>query len=68
MARYPHTDQEQIALSEMLDRILNKGAVIIGEATISVANVDLIYVSLRVLVSSLDTALRSVEVHPEEPP
>jgi len=66
MAHHPHTDQEQIALSEMLDRILNKGAVIMGEATVSVADVDLIYLSLRVLVSSIDTALRSVETHPEE--
>jgi len=43
MAHHPHTDQERIALMEMLDRILNKGAVIMGEATISVADVDLIY-------------------------
>ncbi|WP_089729547.1 gas vesicle protein [Candidatus Thiosymbion oneisti] len=68
MARHPHMDQEQIALSEMLDRILNKGAVIMGEATISVADVDLIYLSLRVLVSSIDKALRGTETYPEESP
>jgi len=68
MAYHPQTDQEQLALSEMLDRILNKGVIITGEATISVANVDLIYLSLRVLLSSFDTAMRSVETHPEESP
>jgi len=66
MACHPHTDQEQIALSEMLDRILNKGAVIMGEATISVADADLIYLSLRVLVSSIDTVLRGAETYPGE--
>jgi len=68
MAHHPYTDQEQIALAEMLDRILNKGAVIMGEATISVADVDLIYLSLRVLVSSIDTALHSTETQLEESP
>jgi len=63
---HPHTDQEQIALSEMLDRILNKGVIINGEATISVANVDLIYLSLRVLVSSIDKALGDPETYPKE--
>jgi len=68
MAYHPQTDQERIALSEILDRILNKGAVIIGEAKISVADVDLIYLSLRVLVSSVDTALRGIGTSPEESP
>lgn len=68
MAYHPQTDQERIALSEMLDRILNKGAVIVGEAKISVADVDLIYLGLRLLVSSVDTALRQVGTEPEESP
>jgi Gas vesicle protein len=45
-------DTEHVSLCEALDRILNKGAVITGDLTISVADIDLIYVGLRVLISS----------------
>jgi gas vesicle structural protein len=47
-----------LALSELLDRVLNKGVVITGDLTISIANVDLIYISLKVLASSIETANR----------
>ncbi|MEJ2116785.1 MAG: gas vesicle protein [Alphaproteobacteria bacterium] len=55
----PHCE---LALSELLDRILNRGVVIVGDLTISIADVDLIYVGLKVLLSSVETAeqLRSV--------
>ena len=49
-------DKDQLALSELLDRALNKGVVLWGDATISVAGVDLIYVGLKVLLASVDTA------------
>lgn len=45
-------DAERLTLCEALDRILNKGAVITGDLTISVADIDLIYVGLRILISS----------------
>jgi hypothetical protein len=45
-------DAERLSLCEALDRILNKGAVITGDLTISVADIDLIYVGLRILISS----------------
>jgi hypothetical protein len=51
-------DKDQLALSELLDRALNKGVVLWGDATISVAGVDLIYVGLKVLLASVDTAER----------
>jgi hypothetical protein len=47
---------EHVTLCEALDRILNKGAVIVGEVMISVADIDLIYLSLQVIVSSVETA------------
>jgi hypothetical protein len=47
---------EHISLCETLDRVLNKGVVIHGDLTISVANVDLIYLGLRLLLSSIETA------------
>ncbi len=51
-------NKDQLALSELLDRALNKGVVLWGDATISVAGVDLIYVGLKVLLASVDTAER----------
>jgi hypothetical protein len=47
---------ENISLCETLDRILNKGAVVVGDVTISVANVDLIYLGLQIIVTSIKSA------------
>jgi hypothetical protein len=47
-----------LALSELLDRVLNKGVVITGDLTVSIAGVDLIYVGLKVLAASVETASR----------
>lgn len=41
-------------LVELLDRILDRGVVVHGEISISVANVDLIYLGLNVLLTSID--------------
>jgi gas vesicle structural protein len=48
-------ESEHVSLCEALDRVLNKGAVIAGEITISVANVDLIYLGLQVVLASVDS-------------
>jgi len=45
--------RERITLVELVDRALNKGVVLAGDVTLSVAGVDLVYVALRVLVSSV---------------
>jgi hypothetical protein len=50
------TETEHVSLCEALDRILNKGAVVVGEVTISVANIDLIYLGLQLVVTSIETA------------
>ena len=49
-------EKDHVSLCEALDRILNKGAVIVGEVVISVADIDLIYLSLQLIVASVDTA------------
>lgn len=49
-------DEEHISLCETLDRILNKGVVIAGEVIISVADIDLVYLKLQVLLTSMETA------------
>ena len=47
-----------VALVDLLDRLLAGGVVITGEITISLADVDLVHVSLRALISSVDTLVR----------
>lgn len=50
-------EADRLSLCEALDRILNKGAVVAGEVTISVANIDLIYLSLQLILCSIETAM-----------
>ena len=49
-----------VSLCEALDRLLHKGAVIKGEVTISVANIDLVYLGFHVLLASVETARQFV--------
>ncbi len=49
---------DDLALADLLDRALNKGVVLWGEAMISLAGIELVYVGLRVLVASYATAER----------
>ena len=49
------TADSSIALVELLDRLLDKGVVVSGEVTIAVADIDLIELGLRVLLSSVET-------------
>ena len=56
-----HSDVEQLeqadlSLLETLDHVLNRGLVIAGEITIAVADVDLVFLGLNVLLSSVETA------------
>jgi hypothetical protein len=46
---------KEVTLLEILDRVLDKGVVISGDMVISVADVDLIYLGLKVLLSSVET-------------
>jgi hypothetical protein len=49
-------ENSDLSLLETLDHVLNRGLVIAGEITIAVADVDLIFVGLNVMVSSVETA------------
>lgn len=46
---------QQVALVDLLDRLLAGGVVLTGEVTIALADVDLVHVSLRALISSVQT-------------
>ena len=52
------TLRHQVTLLELVDRVLNKGVVLSGDITLSVAGVDLVYVGLRVLLASVGTLER----------
>ena len=53
-ARTP--EGREVALLELLDRVVDHGVVIAGDITISVADVDLIYLGLRGMLTSGERA------------
>jgi len=46
---------KDVTIVEILDRVLNKGVVISGDIVISVADIDLVYLGIRLLLSSVET-------------
>ena len=48
----------EVTLFEVLDRILDKGIVIKGDLIISVADVNLIYIGLQAVITSVDRIFR----------
>lgn len=48
-------EESELSLLETLDHVLEQGLVIAGEITISVADIDLIFVGLNLLVGSVET-------------
>ena len=48
-------EESDLSLLETLDHVLNRGLVIAGEVVISVADIDLIYLGLNLLVGSVET-------------
>lgn len=49
-------EEQELSLLETLDHVLNRGLVIAGEITIAVADIDLIFLGLNVMLSSVETA------------
>lgn len=47
--------EREVTLFELLDRILDKGVVIAGDLVVSVADIDLIYLGLKVILTSVET-------------
>src|SRR3954468_16824054 len=52
---------DELSLLDILDHVLNSGVVIQGSIVISLGGVDLIYVGLSVVLTSVETALRTIE-------
>jgi hypothetical protein len=55
-------EDEDVTILDLLDRALDKGVVLWGELTLTIADVDLVYVGLKALLCSIDTADRMREV------
>lgn len=57
----PAQEDRRIALVDLLDRVLAGGVVISGEVVLSIADVDLVVISLRTLVSSVGSLMSAEE-------
>jgi gas vesicle structural protein len=55
LTHLPAFEDDQLSLFELLDHVLSKGIVIAGEITISVADVDLLYLGVNLFAGSVDT-------------
>ncbi len=68
----PETDpglrQRNVALVDLLDRVLAGGVVIAGEITLSVADVDLVRISLRALIASVSSLTAEPATEPTAEP
>ena len=51
-------DTEELVLGDLLNHVLDKGVVIGGSVTISVADIDLLVLDLRLLLTSVETSMR----------
>jgi hypothetical protein len=48
--------ERDVALIDLLDRLIGGGVVLGGDITLSIADVDLVYVGLRAIITSVATA------------
>jgi hypothetical protein len=54
-------ENKEMTLLDLLDGIIDTGVVVTGEILISVANIDLIVVDLKLLISSIESAFGTYE-------
>jgi hypothetical protein len=60
--------QREVALVDLVDRLLGGGVVITGDITLSMADVDLVYLCLRVLVTPAEEIDLPLHALGEAPP
>lgn len=54
------TSDDELSLLDILDHVLNQGVILRGNLVISLAGVDLVYVGLDVILTSVETATRHI--------
>ncbi|CAM3841195.1 gas vesicle protein [Alkalicoccus chagannorensis] len=57
---------KEVALVDVLDAVLQKGVVVKGDIMLSIADIDLVYIDLRLLISAVDTLQKPAEKGVEE--
>ena len=66
-------DSVDLTLLDLVDHLLNTGVIIRGNLVLSLAGVDLVYLGLDLIVTSVETALRhmtnaALPPRPDDPP
>lgn len=56
MSRANDIDEGNLVLSDLINRVLDTGVVISGHVTISIADIDLLELDLKLLLTSIETA------------
>jgi hypothetical protein len=64
----PFPEGERVALVELVNRVVDKGVVLHGQLTISVADVDLLFLGLQVLLCSADRMMAPLTLETPSPP
>ncbi len=54
--------EDETSLLDILDHVLNQGVILRGNLVISLAGVDLVYVGLDVILTSVETALKHLRI------
>ena len=60
LAPQARSGEEEVSLLDIIDNVLNSGVVLHGSIVISVAGVDLVYLGLNAVLTSVETALKSI--------
>jgi hypothetical protein len=63
----PIADEERLVLGELLNHVLDKGVVISGDVTISVADIDLIRLGISLYLTSVETQERAPSLRGDLP-
>ncbi|QFT90420.1 gas vesicle synthesis-like protein [Bacillus sp. THAF10] len=63
---YGADPNQDVSLLDILDVILDKGVVLRGELIISIADIDLVYLDLRLLITSVDKMMQTTTRKPIE--
>ena len=58
-------EDRQLVLGDLLNHVLDKGVVISGDVIISIADIDLLAVDLKLVLSSVQTALEHHQSRPD---
>lgn len=47
--------EQRLSLAELVNRVLDRGAIVTGEVVVSVAGIDLIYLGLQIVIASAES-------------